>query len=256
MEKNIIDSEEGDFEGGMVLQGSRAEGHRQILEVLQRRKPSVLPEDLAVIQAQYANDLGTSFAAYSENWLYLPEMMKDVFDWMAERLEGQTLVDLGGGAYGTGWKLAKMFKVGTYVSVDLCAFDGSRAPNPSLPIIEKGRESQPEESPRRIHVKDDILNFLLHLRDGSANFMLNGIDTVVLPTAFCIKDRSVGPRYHGRIADELHRALQPGGLILGLASDPLDVLAERVRRSEVAGLSKKEFANLPIDWHVFEKKTV
>lgn len=255
MEKLGSNWSEEEMLGTAPVVSARAEAQRQILALLQRENPPADQKDLDIIRAQYSNDLGTSYTAYSKNWLHFPEMMKDVFDWMAERLKGQTLVDLGGGAYGEGWNLAKMLKVGTYVSVDLCAFDEDAAPNPSLPLLARGTQFQPEESPRRIHVKDDILNFLLHMRDGSASFMLNGIDTVVLPTAFCINDRTAGPRYHDRIADELFRAVKPEGLILGLGSDSLDELSERVEKGLV-GLSEQRFAELPNDWHVFEKKTV
>ncbi len=234
---------------------TRTERYTETLAALQREHPNPDAKDIEIIRAQYANDMGSAGTPYSKIWLEFKPFLGEVYGWLAERVSGQTLIDLGGGAYGTGWQIAKDLDVGTYVSVDLHAFDEELSPNASVPVVDQKDEDQPDENPVRIHVKDDILNSLLQLRDGSAHFMLNGIDEVVRPWAYCMNDRDAEPRYQERIADELSRTVKPGGIIFGMASSALNILSRRVKSEQAAGLSEVRLPLLSDDFHIFQRKS-
>jgi hypothetical protein len=64
-----------------------------------------------------------------------------------------------------------------------------------------------------------MLDFVSRLRDGSVNFVINGIDTWVIDH----------PEYDNALADEIERATKIGGVAFGMNSNALWLL--RGRRS-------------------------
>ncbi|MBA4337055.1 hypothetical protein C0416_04785 [bacterium] len=146
-------------------------------------------------------DQGTRFkdTIYSDKWpsILWQESAIKTREFFAERLTGKPLVDLGGGR---GWMtgFANELRVGEYVNVD-------RNHNQALP-------SDPyriiNSSPLGTNIQADMLDFAARLKDGVANFTINGVNQEAIDDE----------RYHAALAKEILRATQSGGLIFGIKS--------------------------------------
>jgi len=165
---------------------------RQVPEEYQR---------LILAQEQYArgNYLGTRFV---DQWHGFDEF-PHARDFLKQRLAGDILVDLGGrtGSFSLAYH---QFGVATYINVDR-DYDGEKL-NYSVNPLAALNEADIGDL-HKLNVKADMLDFVARMRDGSANFMLNGIDFASVPG---------GERYHEALAQELVRATKPGGLVFGI----------------------------------------
>lgn len=130
-------------------------------------------------------------------------------------------MDLGGGRGGMMFDLA-VNRTGAqmYINVDRGSFAN---PNPPNSLEPASVNPSPDKSKFIIKVKADMLDFLARIKDGSANFAINGIDEII------INDH----RYHQALATELVRATKPGGLIFGLGSEVIPILRGQIDRREI-----------------------
>jgi len=121
-----------------------------------------------------------------------------------EHLNQQVLVDLGGGQidFSYMYSLAKHCGASAYINVDLQRHGGEI--NPFQPQDEKITDGFYEAK-----VAADMLDFVAHMKDGSANFAINGIDQTIIDD----------PEYNEVLAQELVRATARGGIIFGIESD-------------------------------------
>lgn len=130
-----------------------------------------------------------------------------------DHLQGRVLIDLGGGLGSTMRKFAKICGVDTYINVDAdLETETGLELNPLVPAYERI-----ENDLQEIGVKADALDFIARLKDGSANFVVNGIDMSIIPDM----------RYHEALARELGRATQPGGLCFGHYSTSMEIMKPR-----------------------------
>ncbi|MBT9169089.1 MAG: hypothetical protein DDT19_02441 [Syntrophomonadaceae bacterium] len=155
-------------------------------------------------------------------------------NFLKQHLAGEVLIDLGGG---TGYmkKFLKNLGVCTYINVDrtLGSNETIANPNPSLPIHEETSEGL-----HKIDVNADMLDFIARLRNDSANFILNGIDS------FVISDK----KYHKALAQELIRATKQGGLIFGN-----DSCINKIWEGQKTSLKRHEFNNIGDNIFFYEK---
>lgn len=148
---------------------------------------------------------------YADSWIPEQGLIEDEEqeNWFAERLRGSVLIDVGGG-------LSSMqdfsidYGVSTYVCVDRFGQTRESPVDPRRPE----QESDPTDTLHAIVVKADMLDFLSHLKDRSANLVINGIDLNIVPDS----------KYHEALANELARVVKPGGIIFGDHSEALNVL--------------------------------
>jgi len=152
---------------------------------------------------------------------YNPKMYEKARGYFEEKLQGDILVDLGGGKrFGSQVmrSLAKKSGVKTYINVDMChgktldPYTSSRAPSTDYPAL---AEEEKERSMDELFVADDILDFLARLPDNSCNFVANGVDHWVLGNA----TSGTGYEYGEAVFREMVRATKKGGVMFGIGSD-------------------------------------
>lgn len=134
---------------------------------------------------------------------------KEILEFLRGKLEGKVLVDL---AAGGGMRyLSERVKVSTQIEVNL--YHGRGLPNPYNDISHGGSSGTP--SVKVIKVKADALDFTSKIANNSASFVINGLDTEIIPVV----------EYHKVLADEVIRATPEGGVIFGLNSGVLNFVA-------------------------------
>lgn len=127
------------------------------------------------------------------------------FHYLENKLRDSTLIDLGGG--GACSAVESIFPVKEYVSVDKFIYsskDESHVRGAYEPVSAYEQESQ-----MHIEIEDDMLDFVARVQSNSSNFMMNGIDTIILPNS----------DYWKALAAELMRATKEGGIVFGIGSD-------------------------------------
>jgi len=141
---------------------------------------------------------------FSEHWgrfFKEPDDFPNTYKLFTERLVGNLLIDVGGGS---GYSdFAHKFGAATYINVDRDIGSKETPPNPLVALDDKIVDGL-----HILDVKSDMLDFVSHVKDDSANFMLNGIDICVIDDV----------EYHKALALELARATKPGGLVFGVDS--------------------------------------
>ena len=171
---------------------------------------------------------------------------KQELQYLKDHLMNQALVDLGGG-YGFMRHLIRLTGAQMYVNVDRRQSTQNQELNP-LQSTKMVDPVDKESALNEVNVYADMLDFVAHLKDGSANFVLNGIDITI------IND----PAYHKALANELVRATKANGLIFGVGSDALEILHRQI----VERSSDLKRHNLPpklielmsgIEYYIFEK---
>lgn len=140
---------------------------------------------------------------------------KDSGKLLCETLGGKILVDLGCGTNIEDWEgvagLAKDCGVGTYLGVDkFHSTEENYFCDIALP------ELKAKYAPMQLTlVCGDMLRFLAMLPSGSANFTINNIDEVIIPS----------DKYLFTVAKELERATAEEGIIFGASAVPLSYLS-------------------------------
>ena len=128
-----------------------------------------------------------------------------------QHLQGSNLVDLGGGTMRNPmYDFAKYFQAQLYINVEMPGLQQDWAAYRVAQKQEQGGDFV------AVDLDADMLAFVSQMKDGSANFTLNGIDWAA------IGDQ----RYHRALAKELLRVTRPGGLIFGTCSNILKILEE------------------------------
>ena len=122
-----------------------------------------------------------------------------------EKLGGKILVDCGGN-HDKMQLFAKKFGVKTYINVDKHVF-----PNGQIKTIEF-------DGMTVIHCGMDMLNFLAQLQSGSVSVTINGIDSHLI----------INPEYHAALAHEIERVVADDGIIFGVQSTALEMIAKNV----------------------------
>lgn len=241
---------------GEPKQEKRTDRYRAILQSVQIKSPDISDEDLRLIERQYSRNFTGSEEGYGARWGSLQESSEGLRDqeWIKERLNGEILVDLGG-SYARGRDFAKSLGVKSYICVDLGIFHQAVPFDASSPVTTWDAEDEMVTEDERkemdvVEVKDDILDFLLHLRDGSVNIMMNGIDAHVAHDPDFGSDTA---KYHKRLADEILRVTKGGGVILGLGSDALDAIGYRIHDGQLPELSEYALRSGLSLARVFEK---
>jgi hypothetical protein len=131
-----------------------------------------------------------------------------------EKLQGEILIDIGGGQGRTMPEFAKKFGARLYINVDEHHGELEGAPNPQVgkPAkidywrLPKSERTRPMEA---IDVKADMLDFVARLPDNSCNFVVNGINMEVI----------ISDDYREALIEELMRATKVGGIMFGITSD-------------------------------------
>ena len=148
--------------------------------------------------------------------------------YLEQKLRGVPLVNLGAGRESntddTSYnRYVKTFKPAEYIRVDKFF----KVPDGVIDIRDeiKGMIEciwKDETAPRITNVKSDMLLFAENLPEGSANFILSGIDSCIIPS----------PEYHQALAQELERKIPIGGIIIGANSEALKYIhmSDKFRR--------------------------
>lgn len=140
-----------------------------------------------------------------------PETHEKVMEYLRSKLEGKTLVDVGGGEKLHMMQLAESVGAKTYINVDIRP-NGEKVSNPTRGIR---LPQEPNEKTEVIYVDADMLDFVARVRNGSCCFIVNGIDISVLQNE----------QYRKALREELIRATEDGGILFGAGSDiwePMD----------------------------------
>lgn len=152
----------------------------------------------------------------------------------SQHLQGSNLVDLGGGAANKSMRdFAKYFHAQLYINVDMPRSQQDWQAYQVFPKQEQDSDFVV------IDVEADMLAFISQMKDGSANFTLNGIDLAAIGNQ----------RYHTTLAKELLRATRPGGLIFGMCSDVLRILEEK--KSPLKKIERPGYSTS--DMYIWEK---
>jgi hypothetical protein len=150
-------------------------------------------------------DVGSLDLLRETTWLWemvlLREAWPEIKSFCAELVRDRPLIDLGGGYGTTMEQIARELGASMYVNVDKFAFDA---------------ESSKKDEIETFRVKADLLDFVSHMKNDSANFTINGIDRYIIPSN----------EYHRALAEELGRTTLPNGIVLGAQSMVLDYLEE------------------------------
>jgi len=136
-------------------------------------------------------------------------------------LEGKPLFDLAGGS-GIMSEFAKTCGATSYYNIDKYFNGSSQAPTSSF-------------------VRMDILDFLSRMQPMSANFTINGLDTIWI----------YNEAYHLGLAKELARITQSGNIVFGIEAEVLRELS----RLKTYGFDKLPFLGYGDMEGVFEKRT-
>lgn len=130
---------------------------------------------------------------------------------LKNKLDDEILVDLGCGRQPV-IELAE--KVGARVLIGVDRYSiGSENDSPSP---QKVVEEPIRENGQTVLVREDLLKFVSHIPDNSANFTINGIDDDI------IKNKD----YQKALAKEIIRATKKGGIIFGKNSTSLFYIRE------------------------------
>lgn len=200
-----------------------------------------------LILAQEKNQMISSATSFSWSWGDRKKTGKPLNDTLErlfkEHLNQQVLVDLGGGQidFSYMYRLAKHCGASSYINVNLQRHGGEINPF----------QSQDEKILGNFYeatVTADMLDFVAHMKDGSGNFAINGIDQTI------IDDRE----YNKALAQELVRATCRGGIIFGVESDVGACLGEIARKEKspirpVLEAIKEISGYFPFNKFLFEK---
>ena len=153
---------------------------------------------------------------------------------LKEKLAGRMLIDLGSGGFYMSM-LANELGVRTYLSVDKFAGDKKVQLDPYVDLI-KGQFRDIFPNMERIRVKDDMLDFIARVPQGSACVTISGIDMNIIATE----------AYHEALAKEIMRVLPPGGIVFGNNSHCLDLLNPKITQVlKAEGSGFKIFEKFP-----------
>ena len=209
-------------------------------------------QELILLQEQKSSKHDARFmdTRYSANWNVVwntkgeyAKFAEQELQYFKDHLQGQTLVDLGGGYGGEMLNLAaNLTEAQMYINVDRGRFHPDKPPNPLEPT-----DITPSQDQSRflVRVKADMLDFISRMKDGSANFAINGIDPTIVGD----------PRYNEALAKELVRATRPGGLIFGIESEALFILRDQIKKGEInlrEHIVPEEISTMMRE-HIFEK---
>jgi len=155
-----------------------------------------------------------------------------------DHLSSSVLIDLGGGREFMK-RIAYKYSVSTYINVDRnpSYVDSKISANPLVAAQDVSAQNL-----RQIRVKSDMLDFVSRLRPNAVNFVLNGIDELIIDNH----------KYHQALARELMRVAQEGSLIFGKDSVALEILAQHAGK-ENSGLKDHtlDFEEIP---HLFKAR--
>lgn len=142
---------------------------------------------------------------YSEQWVNFAETQGRILD----RLEGRRVYDLGCGDYRS--KSSMEFRdlllkrgVSEYYGVDIQGnYNGARRDVINMPF----GPVVPNTDGKGAHIKGDMLDVVSHLPDRSTNFVLNGIDDLIVDT---------NTDYGRALVAHIARCTEPGGYVVGI----------------------------------------
>lgn len=168
------------------------------------------------------------------------EMMQRFFK---EHIYQHVLIDVGGGQTSFSYMrhLAQACKASAYINVDRFRHLGE--PDPFRPQEEKTIGDFYEAE-----VTADMLDFVARMKDNSAIFAINGVDSTIIGD----------PEYDKALAQELVRATCKGGIIFGFESDvgfPLGEIAKQEKSPirPVHEAIERISGNFPFNKFLFEK---
>jgi len=171
---------------------------------------------------------------FSERWTgdASPFEEEGVRNFFAEKLQGGLLIDPGCSDSDAMRYTARLFKAKTYIGIDLGKkldpYVGYPPTDPRLRFMPSTNNPPCVE----LKVKADMLDFISHLPDNSANFSVNGIDDSIILVA----------EYDEAFWNEIKRATRLGGIIFGYES--------RLSHFDAKGLQSKE-KELGLRWPYF-----
>ncbi|GEM_PF-2223321 len=186
----------------------------------------------AQLRKRPANKSGQDFTNAYVTWFFKSVKENHALrDFLAGKLSGQTVVDLGCGSSSSveiALKMMEMFGASKYVAVDL---------SPSVwsaKLIEKANMKGEIEAAL---VREDMVLFAASLKDSSVNFLISGIDDSTL----CDKEpRTVSRRdwygiehIHWRwkaLASDIARATVQGGIVFGNDRSAIGNYIEKLRQ--------------------------
>ncbi len=151
----------------------------------------------------------------------IPKILKrDHSKLLCEKMNGKLLVDLGCGTDIEDWygmaELTKDCGAGTYLGVDkFQSTEENCFQDLALP------EAKAAYAPMQLTlVCGDMLRFLAMLPNESANFTINNIDEIIIPS----------DRYLFAVAKELERTTAKDGIVFGTCAMPLSYLSPELFR--------------------------
>jgi len=142
------------------------------------------------------------------------EQQKELRRLFGEKLQGEILIDVGGGQAEFMQELAKKSGVKRYINVDYWNRESDQPLDPYVgrpaqsdyPRLPENERVRPMEA---ILVGADMLDFVARLPNNSCNFVINGIDQYT----------ASNNDYRKALMEELIRTTKVGGIVFGMGSD-------------------------------------
>lgn len=173
--------------------------YREIIDRVNNQRTDVeWEEDL---QTNFADNIYRELAQEQEK---ADEQLKQQ---LLEGVEGQVLLDLGGGGISSEM-IAEKLKAKALVCVNKHLFSSSEEEDPSEDLTHGSKSGDTQV----ITIKADMLDLLSRMPDNSVSVMVNGIDTEI------INDEE----YILALAKEIVRTLSSKGVVFGVNSTVLD----------------------------------
>lgn len=126
---------------------------------------------------------------------------REVATILSQKLKDEIVVDLGCGSSDWGAGAIEQFNPSIYVGVDKYAGE-------NILTQTDWYTGEREMQMKTAFIEQDALVFVSMLPENSVNFMMNGIDDVIIPDE----------EYWESIEKEVQRSLKPGGIIFGCGS--------------------------------------
>ncbi len=169
--------------------------------------------------------------------------LRQLHDFLKEKLEGHILVDLGGG-FGHMDTVAWRLNARTYITVDT-AYQNHLPDEDSTRGFSAHLRVDPENPMhylQEITVAADMLDFVARVPSGTCNFVVNGITSDIIDS----------PEYHVAVAQEMIRATRAGGIIFGNFSQSLEYIKDNTGMKQTDPLADETLKS-PSHFYFFEK---
>lgn len=162
---------------------------------------------------KHGSSFQKEYTEYIDKIQGLTKKIGEVPGFLRKKTMGKILIDLGAGGGHRMQDLAKKIGAKVYIKVDK-TFGKDETPfDPSNDLSAGKMDGEMQV----VTIKDDLLDFISRIPDGSVCITINGINSSLIE----------GGDYHDELAEEIGRAMHPDGVVFGRSSDCLTILSRR-----------------------------